>query len=89
MCLRSANMFYYSFLFDFLLVNIMSSGHKPENPLLLLEQYSDDELVEEESKETTQISEEILSTDPEIQVVLLYYALFCSSYLVESLSFYL
>ncbi|WOL19433.1 hypothetical protein Cni_G28231 [Canna indica] len=45
-----------------------SSGKKQENPLSLLEQYSDDELDEEASAQPIQNNEESLSTAPEEQV---------------------
>ncbi|XP_074585981.1 uncharacterized protein LOC141841698 isoform X2 [Curcuma longa] len=45
-----------------------SSGKKKENPLSLLEQYSDDELDEESSKHPIQSAEENVSIDPLVQV---------------------
>lgn len=53
---------------DILLVNSIFSGKK-ENPLLLLEQYSDDELDEECSKHPIQTAEENVSIDPLVQVL--------------------
>ncbi|XP_042407335.1 uncharacterized protein LOC121997139 isoform X1 [Zingiber officinale] len=44
-----------------------SSGKKKENPLSLLEQYSDDELDEESSKHPIQSAEENVSIDPLVQ----------------------
>lgn len=54
---------------DILLVNSIFSGKKKENPLSLLEQYSDDELDEESSKHPIQSAEENVSIDPLVQVL--------------------
>lgn len=48
----------------------MSSGQKQENPLLLLEQYSDDELEDDTSEQPTHTAEASVSTGPEVQVLL-------------------
>ncbi|CAL9098098.1 unnamed protein product [Musa textilis] len=45
----------------------MSSGQKQENPLLLLEQYSDDELEDDTSEQPTHTAEASVSTGPEVQ----------------------
>ncbi|CAL9057641.1 unnamed protein product [Musa banksii] len=44
-----------------------SSGQKQENPLLLLEQYSDDELEDDTSEQPTHTAEASVSTGPEVQ----------------------
>ncbi|RZS19648.1 hypothetical protein BHM03_00052080 [Ensete ventricosum] len=58
------------FYLNSLQLHIMSSGQKQENPLLLLEQYSDDELEDDTSEQPTHTAEASVSTDPEVQVLL-------------------
>ncbi|RWV93662.1 hypothetical protein GW17_00043866 [Ensete ventricosum] len=58
------------FYLNSLQLHIMSSGQKQENPLLLLEQYSDDELEDDTSEQPTHTAEASVSTGPEVQVLL-------------------